>query len=480
MFHKVVKYCKDKNLIDKGDCIVLGVSGGADSMCLLYLLHEMKELFPLNLAVVHINHGLREEAKVEGEYVKRTCEKLHIPFFLFEENVEAYGEMHHLSVEEAGRAVRYQAFRRVLNQEFGGCGKIAVAHNKNDRAETVLFHLFRGSGMRGLTGIPSSRDQIIRPLLGVERKEIEEYLHKKEVSYYNDASNSEDVYTRNRIRHHILGYATQHISEQAVLHVDAAAEIFLEAEDYIWSNARPVYDECVAMFSKDGQVTNNIFECKVLWIKEDLFTKHPHLIQKYVIMEALRNLTDGAKDITAVHIKEVTNLFHKQVSKRLDLPYSITAKREYDGISMEKELEPAERTEDDIKTPVRIDAPGTYLLDQKTRINVRIFDYDKREIIPQNTYTKWFDYDKIDKHLLLRSRQHGDYLCINEKNSTKMLSDYFINEKVPKDQRDKILLLADGEHILWVIGHRISQHYKVNESTKKIVEIQVLGGDYSG
>ena len=210
MIEKVRKYIKQYDMLMPGDTVVAGVSGGADSLCLLFMLKEFAKEMPLQLAVVHVNHGIREEATEDAAYVKQICEELDVPFFLKEADVEGIAKSQGISTEEAGRNVRYEAFSEVLGEHFTA-GKIAVAHNANDRAETMLFHLFRGTGLTGLSGIKPVRGQIIRPLLCLSREEIEQYLVKKEIAFCIDRTNNEDTYTRNKIRHHILPFAEENI-----------------------------------------------------------------------------------------------------------------------------------------------------------------------------------------------------------------------------------------------------------------------------
>ena len=188
-------------MAEAGDSIVAGVSGGADSVCLLLILCSLSRKLDLQLAVVHVDHGIRQEAVEDAAYVRQLCEEMKVPFFLVKKDVPRYAAARHLSLEEAGRQIRYQAFREAAKKLNGrGAVKIAVAHNANDRAETMLFHLFRGTGLTGLGSIRPVRDGIIRPLLGLQRTEIEAYLEEEGRAYCKDKTNEEDTYTRNRIR----------------------------------------------------------------------------------------------------------------------------------------------------------------------------------------------------------------------------------------------------------------------------------------
>ena len=224
---KVFAYIREHHMLQAGDRVVAGVSGGADSVCLLFLLLEWQKEVPTDIAVVHVDHGIRAEAGEDARYVEQLCEERGIPFFLTRAEVRNRARMEKISEEEAGRRTRYEAFEKAAKE--WGATKIAVAHNSNDRSETQLFHLFRGSGIRGLASILPVRDRIIRPLLCLERWEIEKFLQQRGIVYCKDATNEEDDYTRNRIRHHILPYAEENIVKGCVAHMNQTAELLAAA-----------------------------------------------------------------------------------------------------------------------------------------------------------------------------------------------------------------------------------------------------------
>ena len=246
---KVFAYIREHHMLQAGDRVVVGVSGGADSACLLFLLLEWQKEVPTDIAVVHVDHGIRAEAGEDARYVEQLCEERGIPFFLTRAEVRNRARMEKISEEEAGRRTRYEAFEKAAKE--WGATKIAVAHNSNDRSETQLFHLFRGSGIRGLASILPVRDRIIRPLLCLERWEIEKFLQQRGIVYCKDATNEEDDYTRNRIRHHILPYAEENIVKCCVAHMNQTAELLefsrrmrccVFVSDYIYADGGQ-YDE---------------------------------------------------------------------------------------------------------------------------------------------------------------------------------------------------------------------------------------------
>ena len=437
-------------MLTPGERVIAGVSGGADSVCLLFLLLEWAKNTPLEIAVVHVNHGIRPEAGEDAAYVRRLCEAYKLPFYLTEADVHKRAEEEKCSEEDAGRKTRYEAFSHAA-KEFGAT-KIAVAHNCNDRSETMLFHLFRGSGIKGLSSIQPVRENIIRPILCLERQEIEDYLEAAGISYCQDATNATDDYTRNRIRHHILPYAQEHIVQGCVSHMAQTAEMLSETEDFLEQQTAFALEGCL-LNKAAGQ-----YEFSV----EKFLEYHP-LLQKRILHGTLKNLSPMHKDISRVHIMDLLDLFTGEGNRRVNLPFGILGKREYEKVFVGIVEKTKKEQEEDLELQLSI-------------LNVRDIDKNTQEL-PQNQYTKWFDYDKIKGCLELRTRKAGDYLTISDgagKVKHKSLKDYMINEKIPKDIRETIPLVAEENHVLWAVGYRISEYYKISENTKRILQVQLI------
>lgn len=531
---RVRAYMEKHYMIVPGDTVIAGVSGGADSVCLFLMLAELMKEIEFKLVVVHVNHGIRAEAVQEAEFVRQLCEDRKIPFILVEENIKEYARTERISEEEAGRKVRYRAFEEAVKKYAGNnlshgnnpsrgnrlsAGKIAVAHNANDRAETMLFHLFRGTGLAGAGGIRPVRDNIIRPILCLQRREIEEYLREKQMTFCIDRTNLEDTYTRNRIRNHILPYAEKEICQGAVGHMCETADILLETESYIAEQTEKAYANCILGENEDSLVLD------VNRIKEET-----PFIRKQIILKALERLTQKRKDITSLHIKAILELFDKNGTKETMLPYGLTVRKEYNRLILqEKSMTEATvetvtetaaeatagmtagaitETAADAATGITIEAdgkknvqiwvpdemeegrlyemmiPGLGIADialyskEASRDNdVNPWNFlEKSKDIPEKTCTKWFDYDRITKSLIFRTRETGDYLTINKNMSKKTLKDYMIGEKIPKYLRGSLYILTDGSHVLWVPGYRISEYYKITEDTKRILQVQLRGG----
>lgn len=486
IYQKVKAYIEKHRMLAPGDTVVMGVSGGADSVCLFLLLCELAKELKLQLIVVHVHHGIRKEADEDAAYVEQLCNQQKVPFELVREDVKAYAKKEHLSEEEAGRKIRYRAFEEALSKyikpEDAKDGKIAVAHNANDRAETMLFHLFRGTGLAGAGGIKPVREQVIRPILCLKREEIEAYLQERQISFCIDCTNLEDTYTRNRIRNHILPYAEKEICKGAVAHMCDTADILLETEAYVRRQTMKAYERCL-IEQEEGKL---IFHADMLR-EEEVF------IRKQVLLMGLEQVTKCRRDITSVHITDMDELLKKKGSKQLSLPYGLAVvkecRKECDRLVLYQTKKEQKGEEDRILSEILINPPDEMEIPGVGNVKFQVLERDtlseeseisdffcgKTQFIPQKSCTKWFDYDRITKSLMFRVREIGDYLTINEKMSKKSLKEYMIGEKIPKEQRDKIYVLADGSHILWIPGYRISEYYKITSQTERILQVQIGG-----
>jgi tRNA(Ile)-lysidine synthase len=459
-------------MITKGDRIVIGVSGGADSVCLFHVLLSLTTKYNLSLFVVHVNHMIRGNAADDDEnYVRKLCERSGVSFTLVKADVRTMAKTEGLSEEEAGRIIRYHAFYECLQKNK--CNKIAIAHNKNDNAETILFHLFRGSGIKGLTGIRETRDNIIRPLLGITRVDIETYLKENNLVYHDDHTNFTLDYSRNKIRHRIIKFAQEEINSKVVEHIVSAANQLKEINEYLQNNIKSAYERYV-IYSEEMN------SCIIL--VKDLKNENI-VIQKGIIRSMFEHIAQQLKDVDALHIDLVLSLMEKEVGKSLNLPYGLIAIKGYDDITVMLGSEYRKRNPNycseltNAIDEIQISEPGEYYIPKLNGfLTVKIFNYKKNMIIPKNGCTKWFDYDKIKNTVLIRTRKEGDFLQIDSKGSNKKLKSLFIDEKVPKEKRDSYPLVTDGSHIMWIIGGRMSEAYKVSQETKIILEISLDGG----
>ena len=449
-----------------GDRVIAGVSGGADSVCLFLMLLELRKKIGFD-----VHHGLRgEAADQDQQFVEALCEQHRIPLEIFRVNLESIAKKRKQSLEEAGRMVRREAFDSVC-KKYGG-NKIALAHHQNDNAETLLWNLSRGTGLDGLGGIRPVNGKFIRPLLCMNRKEIEEYLAKRKQSYCIDETNAGTDYTRNKLRHLVLPILEEQVNSAAVRHMNETMEQIWELQEYMQEQVEAAYQECV----------QEHFE-KACWIQiqQKSFETFPELIKKMVIRKGMEQVGGKKRDLSHKHVDVMMELMNKQVGRTLDLPYEMHAKRNYEGIRLEKQrtysFGEEKKAEIMQECMAELNIPGeTILADRNLKLRCKILEKPKNlsiKDIPQKIYTKWFDYGIIKSSLYIRTRQAGDIIVIDEKGHQKKLKNWFVDEKIPKEVRDSQLLLAENNEILWVLGHRMSQAYQVKQSTKWILQIEV-------
>ena len=454
---KVKAYIQLHHMLAPGDGVLIGLSGGADSVCLLHLLWCLKKELGFELRAVHVHHGLRgEEADRDAEFSRQLCKRLGVPMKTVWANVAKEASETGTSLEEAGRQVRY----RILEEEAGNWEqesalpvKIAVAHHGDDNAETVLYHLFRGSGLKGLGGIAPVRGRLIRPLLCCRRSEVLEYLKEKRMEWKEDSTNAENAYTRNKIRNRLLPMVTEEINAQAVSNILRAADWMGQADRYFERMA----DQWLDRHGKQEKEGEYGFPIVMLAEEEPM-------VRGYIIRRALERLSCPLKDITARHVEETDSLLEKDTGKTVMLPHGLRAEREYGMLW----LRCSERAKD---IPESEELSGA--------LKMRIFPCENWEDFPRNQYTKWFDYDRIKGTLSVRIRQPGDYITLPG-GGRKTVKSFMIDEKIPRGEREQIPLLAEGSHILWIVGRRISEYYKVTEHTKTVLEVHADGGKESG
>lgn len=453
MVNKIIKFVNEYGMLDKCGQVIVGLSGGADSVCLFRVLLELREKYNFSIKAIHVHHGIRkEEADRDMEFCKSLCAQNQVDFICKKYDVPTLSKELSMTEEEAGRYLRYKAFdEEAANYENV---KIAVAHHSNDRAETVIFNMIRGTGIKGMVGIRPVRDNIIRPLLCCTKEEILKYLEDINQPFCEDSTNKEDEYTRNNIRHNILPLLSE-INEGAVKNICAMASKNMEAWDYLEDVFDRKYHEYATM-EVNGILLSGI-------------EKEPPFVRKNLIIKAILDITKKLKDITTIHIEDIEALLWKNPGSRSNIKYGISAIRESDGIFFTREMEKTD-FDFDVSIPSEIQ-----LENEGIKVSFRkILAFDK-ENFTKEVYTKSFDYDKIQFGLQLRNRRDGDYFVADKEGHKKKLNQYFIDEKFPGRRRDCVPLLADGSHIMWVIGGRISEAYKVDAGTKNILIVEVSG-----
>lgn len=476
--YKVMQYIKKQHMLNHGDHIVVGLSGGADSVCLLLVLAQLREEYHFTLHAVHVNHRIRGvEADNDQVFSEELCKKWNVPCSVVTKDVPALAKSLGLTEEEAGRNVRYQAFTHLaetLEQQKNVTDqvKIAVAHHKNDQAETMLHHLCRGTDVAGLAGISPMRGRIIRPLLCVTRGEIEKYLKASKQSYQMDSTNLSEEYTRNRIRRQIVPHLEEFINPNAVEHMAMAAESLGQVADFLEQTSRQIYEETVRV-TVEGAV-----------LDLPIFQKHHPVMKRWVIKKILEELSGTHKNIEKTHIMSTVALADRQVGKQISLPYGMTVWREHDRLCFQKKRGKVEKINQEKRVYVIPKAGECIVQEENIRIQTRMFSIgDSEDIlckIPKNNCTKWFDYDRIENAVIFRKIRKEDYLQLDESGHHKLVKRVCMDAKISAREREHMWIVADGNHAMWVPYVRMSAYYKVTKQTRRILEIRYVCLDGRG
>lgn len=456
-----MSYIKDNNLINPKDRILVALSGGPDSVCLLNILYNLKEELDIEIGAAHLNHMLRDEdAFQDEEYVKNLCESFDIPCFVKRVDINKYSKENKMSSEMAGRDARYNFFDEVIREH--GYNKIATAHNANDQAETILFRLMRGTGIEGLCGIKVCRDKIIRPILCLSRKEVEEYIEVNNLKPRIDKTNFEKIYNRNKIRLDILPYIKENFNEDIIQTLNRMSVLLQKDNEFIEKSARSFYEKYCAE-QQDYFI-----------IKKKMFDNHEAVVTR-VIRYALTNFSKTHYDFEMKHIYDICNLAKNNSGKVIDLPNKIYAENIYGDIYIKERII---NNNIHVKQEIKInkdDIDGKKIAFQNNIIEFSLVNNDSSLNLKQNILIRYFDFDKINNFISLRNRKNGDKISPLGMSGSKKLKDIFIDMKIPKEERDSVPLLCFDENISWIVGLRVSEEYKITNKTKNILKVIVKG-----
>lgn len=424
---------KHNELIKKGDHIVLGLSGGPDSVCLFSVLRKLSKEFDITLEAVHVNHKFRPgAAELDAAYVQHICDEAGITCTQYETDCIRKAADENLTVEEAGRIARYEAFDQVASKH-GGSVKIAVAQNADDQYETMLFRLIRGTGPDGLASIQYERKSdkgfgIIRPLLDVEKKDILEYCEQEMLCPRIDYTNEQTKYTRNRIRLELIPYIEKNFNSGFKKSLSRLSSALNDDRDYMWQQT----NEAMKTVRRDDGSAD---------VKK-LISLH-RSIRSRVIMRLIEEA--GLKeDVTMAHIRAIDTLAcQNSPSGRISLPEGYEVFFEYGSLRI---------TGGDRNEAQNESAEGRKL-------------------------TASFDIDEIRKNhpdgkIIIRTRKPGDYIHIGT--GTKKIQDLFVDLKIPKNKRETVMLAAVDSEVLWVAGYRYSSRYKVTANTKNTQTVEII------
>ncbi len=462
MYKKVIKYIKTNGLINEGDRVLVAFSGGPDSVCLLNMLNELKEKFNIEVGAVHINHMLRgEEADIDEEYVKEFCQQKSIPCYVKRIDIKKYSKEKRMSSETAGRKARYDFFEEISQKE--NYNKIATAHNANDQAETVLFRMIRGSGIEGLGGIKNFRDnKIIRPILCLSREEVELYIKNNNLKPRIDKTNFERDYNRNKIRLDILPYIKKNFNENIIETLNRMSLQLQKDNQFLEEEALKIYKQYCAN-------KNEYFI-----IKRDTFSNNEAIVTR-VIRKCLINYSKQNFDFEMKHIYEIIQLFNKETGKVINMPNGIIAENIYGDIILKKNNKKHSNNynENVILRKDLINDSSIIFGDYEITFNVLDNNEKNKQNIKKDSFTRYFNFDKIENIITIRTRQNGDKIKPFGMKGSKKLKDVFINMKVPKELRDSIPIICFDYNIAYISGYKISEDYKVLNTNRKILKITV-------
>ena len=443
MKHKVLDTIQKYHMLSQGDSVLVGLSGGADSCTLLHCLCSLRETMSLTVYACHVHHGLRgEEADRDEHFTRRLCDEWHVPLFVLHADVAGEARRRKVGTEECGREIRY-AFFEEKAEALGA--KIATAHTASDNAETVLFHLTRGSGMAGLGGIPPCRGKIIRPLIEVTRSEIEDYCRSSGLSYVTDSTNLTNAYSRNRIRLEVIPSLKQ-LNPSLERTIGGLSQRMREAEDFLMQTAETALEQAKVgggYRAEDLQKLHTaVFSAAVrkLCAKYELIpeSKHIELMRKIVYNSGAVEIRDGIYAVSGQGIFRIT--------KQKEAP-----------AGYEQPFDP--------------DAPPFFCGKSFTLAVMDIAEYEKVKKIGKKLFQDALDYDKIPLTSVFRTKQSGDVFSLPFRNVTKPVRKLFTEMKIPKENRSSVLLLADGSRVLWISAVGPCAQCMVSSSTRRVLLI---------
>jgi len=453
---KVLNTIHKHRMILPDEKIILAVSGGPDSTALLYLMYDLRDELKCSLHIAHLNHNLRgEESVADAEFVKEQAQKLGLPITV--ESLDVKSMISKESLESGARRIRYEFYEKAMSEIHAN--KVVLGHTADDQAETVIMRFLRGSGTKGLSGIPPIRDNIyIRPLIETSRAEVEEYLQSLNITPRWDSSNLSTEYERNKIRHELIPILELNYSPNIKHILQQTADILREEDDFLTQQVRLAMDECIH-HQNSHSIDINIPDLR----------KYHIALQRRILRLAIENLLGDLNRYDFDHLVTLMNLIDNNTGKAISLPRGIIAERVYDKIIIS--LESFQQSSE----------PFDYIIDVPDEMEISDLGLSVRTVLSKSdcmTYSKdkfqkTFDYEKIKGNLHLRSRRNGDRFQPLGVFGTKKLKDFFIDEKVPRSQRDNVPILTDGNNILWIVGYQIDDRFKVTTKTKTELNVTV-------
>ncbi|APV45419.1 tRNA(Ile)-lysidine synthetase [Dehalogenimonas formicexedens] len=465
---KILDFIRARRLVSRGDRVIVAVSGGADSVTLLHILHKVRDELGCELHVAHLDHRLRGDAShQDAQFVAGLAQKLGLPSTIEARAVRTYREENRLSTEEAAREVRYKFLSEVA--EKIGASSVAVAHTLSDHVETVTLHLLRGTGLTGLVGLKDKSIlrykrvgplTLIRPLLCLKRAEVEEYCRELTLEFRTDATNESLSFTRNRIRHTLLPGLRKDFNPRIDDALDKLAKIAADDVDFIQTETSKVASGVVRL---DGNT--------VAIDRKGFASLHPAL-KRALLRQVLSSVLGSPKDIEAVHIEAMLDVAEGETGRSIDLLDGVAFVSGYQDLTLGRNA-----FEDiplpEIKGERSLNIPGVTEI-SGWRVKATILENGTGLLTAgaSDEYTGLFDLDAVGDELKVRARRAGDCLVPLGMESQKSVKDFFIDTKVPRAWRSRIPLVVNPCQVVWVVGHRLDDRVKVTPSSRRILRLE--------
>lgn len=451
MLVKVRNFIDEHRLFAPGSRIVVGVSGGPDSMALLHVLAALIQDWHLKIIAAHVHHGLRKEADADMNLVAEGCRTLNIPLETVRVDISQMAAEEKRSLEEMGRISRYRFFEEVRQRFNAIC--IATAHHQEDAAESVLLHLLRGSGTRGMRGILPINGRVVRPLLGVGKQEILEYLKQHQIAFAVDQSNASNTYTRNRIRNHLMPILARDYNPQIVSSLNQLSDIIKDEYDLLEILTDRWIKKAVLQQQPD----------QVEVSAEFLLSSHPALQRRGVLR--LCQQVGGRSGWEKKDIDIVIDLAAKKGSNHFArLKHGVVVRKVYQHLFFSRAIPEM------VEFCYSVEVPGVVnVRETGQRYTFSIVAAQQHRPEPETT---WLDWGCMSQPLYLRSRQAGDRISLSGLRGRKKLKDFFIDEKIPWERRDRIPILASENEVYAIIGYRVAAQAECGDNSRQVLVIK--------
>ncbi len=445
-------YFSRNELLQRGDKLLIGLSGGIDSTVLLHLLKRLKSEYRFVLLGVHINYNLRgAESEKNYRFVRQTCHRWGVPLIAQKANIEKG------NVENEARKIRYKIFQHLLRKY--NFDKLVVGHNKNDQAETLLLNLIRGAGIAGMKGMFPKTNSLVRPLLDFTRKEIEKYAQSKNINFSQDSSNLGLEYDRNKIRLKIIPKIEELINPQAVEKIADSMHILQQTEYFLQHYSADLF----------SQLIKRVNGKKYILQLKDL--KNKGIVLFYLFKKVFAELTGSEQDFYSYHYQDIKDILSSSGSKYIQLPhgvYVVKGMKKLTFASAPPQLWQNKTVKSINDISRRVVFLKNYISTSKIKtLPLGGFDFSDK-------WTAFLDYDKVEFPLKIRTRRKGDKFVPLGMDNEKKLKDFFIDLKVPRYERDKVVIMEDQNRIVWVGGYRVNQRLRVTRRTKTVLSIKII------